>query len=222
MIIEPGLAGEHLDLVAVVLDLVLVPGDQALPAFRAQLRHPVAKELSSFDAVIVEIQRSIPWPTTRIRTKSNRAKKSLGRSITTRATCPAKRSAKMNPNSPTLTGNKVVTINKMKSAEFARADAGGIFEVHKSFGRLEHLTEEELKDLRGRCWARAKGEIGAVTAKERAQASCHRLRRDHWLAIVAREFCRGARSAPVPVITYVLRSSNCTEQCYTDVARPWT
>jgi hypothetical protein len=81
------------------------------------------KELSSFDAVIVEMQRSIPWRT-RIRTKSNRAKRSLGRSITTRATCPAKRSAKMNPNSPTLTGNKVVTINKMKSAEFARADPG--------------------------------------------------------------------------------------------------
>src|SRR5215510_1566009 len=35
--LEPGLAREHLDLMAVLLDLVLVPGDQALPAFRAQL-----------------------------------------------------------------------------------------------------------------------------------------------------------------------------------------
>jgi low affinity Fe/Cu permease len=57
----------------------------------------------------------------------------------------------------------------MKSAEFARADAEGIFEVHNSFVGLEHLTEEELKDIRGRCWARPKGEIAAVTAKGRAE-----------------------------------------------------
>jgi len=49
---------------------------------------------------------------------------------------------------PTLTGNKVVTINKMKSAEFARADAEGIFEGHNSFVGLEHLTEEELRHQR--------------------------------------------------------------------------
>src|SRR6266446_6033857 len=35
--LEPGLASEHLDLVAVLLDLVLVFGDEALPALRAQL-----------------------------------------------------------------------------------------------------------------------------------------------------------------------------------------
>jgi hypothetical protein len=80
--------------------------------------------------------------------QKNRAKRSLGRSITTRATCPAKRSvsAKMSPSSrPTLTGNKVATINKMKSAEFARADAEGIFEVHNSFVGLEHQLKKSLK-----------------------------------------------------------------------------
>jgi low affinity Fe/Cu permease len=46
---------------------------------------------------------------------------------------------------------------------------GGIFEVHNSFVGLEHLTEEELKDIRGRCLARAKGEIAAVNAKGRAE-----------------------------------------------------
>jgi hypothetical protein len=35
-------------------------------------------------------QRSITWPTTKIQTKSNRAKRSLGSIITTRATCPEK------------------------------------------------------------------------------------------------------------------------------------
>jgi hypothetical protein len=34
--LEPGLAREHLDLVAVLLDLVLVFGDEALPALRTQ------------------------------------------------------------------------------------------------------------------------------------------------------------------------------------------
>ena len=42
--LEPGLAGEHLDLVAVLLDLVLVPGDEALPALRAQLGHAIEPE----------------------------------------------------------------------------------------------------------------------------------------------------------------------------------
>src|SRR5438874_584844 len=51
--LEPGLAGEHLDLMAVLLDLVLVPGDQALPAFRAQLRHPVEPARIEFGALIV-------------------------------------------------------------------------------------------------------------------------------------------------------------------------
>jgi hypothetical protein len=42
-----------------------------------------------------------------------------------------------------MTGNKVVTIKKMKSAEFARADAGGIFERKASCpersGSIHHL-----------------------------------------------------------------------------------
>src|SRR5262249_44700571 len=36
---EPGLAREHLDLVAVLLDLLLVPRDEALPALGRELRH---------------------------------------------------------------------------------------------------------------------------------------------------------------------------------------
>src|SRR5262249_56804303 len=39
--LEPGLAGEHLDLVAVLLDLLLVAGDEALPAPGGELRHPI-------------------------------------------------------------------------------------------------------------------------------------------------------------------------------------
>jgi hypothetical protein len=41
---EPGLARQHLDLVAVVLDLVLVLGDQVLPAFCAQFGHAAEAE----------------------------------------------------------------------------------------------------------------------------------------------------------------------------------
>jgi hypothetical protein len=134
----------------------------------------------------------------------------------------------MSPHSrPTLTGNKVVTINKMKSAEFARADAGGIFEVHNSFVGLEHLTEEELKEIRGRCLARAKGEIAAVAegTSGRQEACCHRLRRNHWLAIVARELCRGRPWDELPGAlrfhSSLTCSSNCSEYCSTDPARPW-
>src|SRR5262249_54434263 len=39
--LEPGFAREHLDLVAMLLDLLLVAGDEALPALRGELRHPV-------------------------------------------------------------------------------------------------------------------------------------------------------------------------------------
>src|SRR5207245_10234156 len=39
--LEPGLAREHLDLVAVLLDLLLVAGDAALPDLGAELRHPI-------------------------------------------------------------------------------------------------------------------------------------------------------------------------------------
>ena len=45
-----------------------------------------------------------------------------------------------------------------------------VSEVHNSFVGLEHLTEEELKDIRGRCLARAKGEIAPVTAKGRVES----------------------------------------------------
>jgi hypothetical protein len=51
-----------------------------------------------------EIHRSIPWPTTRIQTKSNRAKRSLESSITIQATCPERpfAPAKMSLRNPTL------------------------------------------------------------------------------------------------------------------------
>ena len=39
--LEPSLAGEHLDLVAVLLDLLLVILDEAFPAFGCELRHPI-------------------------------------------------------------------------------------------------------------------------------------------------------------------------------------
>jgi hypothetical protein len=42
--LEPGLAREHLDLVAVLFDLVLVASDEALPALRAQLGHAIEPE----------------------------------------------------------------------------------------------------------------------------------------------------------------------------------
>src|SRR5262249_24694998 len=39
--LKPGLAGEHLDLMAVLLDLLLVARDEALPALGGELRHPI-------------------------------------------------------------------------------------------------------------------------------------------------------------------------------------
>ena len=51
--LEPGLAGEHLDLVAVLLDLVLVLGDQALPALGREFRHPVEPARIELGALIV-------------------------------------------------------------------------------------------------------------------------------------------------------------------------
>ena len=51
--LEPGLAGEHLDLVAVLLDLVLVPGDEALPALGGELRHPVEPARVELGALVV-------------------------------------------------------------------------------------------------------------------------------------------------------------------------
>jgi hypothetical protein len=70
-----------------------------------------------------------------------RAKRSLGRSITTRATCPAKRIGKDESEQPNA--DRKQRINKMKSAEFARADAGGIFERKASCpersGSIHHL-----------------------------------------------------------------------------------
>jgi hypothetical protein len=39
--LEPGLAREHLDLVAVLLDLVLVASDEAFPALRAQFGYAI-------------------------------------------------------------------------------------------------------------------------------------------------------------------------------------
>ena len=64
-----------------------------------------------------EIHRSIPWPTTRIQPKSNRAKRSLESSITTQAKCPEKPSApiKMSLNNPTLIRYTAVISNKEKS-----------------------------------------------------------------------------------------------------------
>src|SRR6516162_411039 len=51
--LEPGLAGEHLDLVAVLLDLLLVPSDEALPALGGELRHPVEPARIELRALVV-------------------------------------------------------------------------------------------------------------------------------------------------------------------------
>jgi hypothetical protein len=51
--LKPGLAREHVDLVAVLLDLVLVPSDEALPALGGELRHPVEPERIELGALIV-------------------------------------------------------------------------------------------------------------------------------------------------------------------------
>src|SRR5262245_11397163 len=51
--LEPGLAREHLDLVAVLLDLVFVSSDEALPASRAQLGYAIEPERIELGALIV-------------------------------------------------------------------------------------------------------------------------------------------------------------------------
>src|SRR5262249_18222794 len=51
--LEPGLAGEHLDLVAVLLDLLLVAGDEALPAPGGELRHPIEPAPIELGALVV-------------------------------------------------------------------------------------------------------------------------------------------------------------------------
>ena len=51
--LEPGLAGEHLNLVAVLLDLVLVLGDEALPALGGEFRHPVEPARVELGALVV-------------------------------------------------------------------------------------------------------------------------------------------------------------------------
>src|SRR5499433_532962 len=51
--LEPGLAREHLDLVAVLLDLLLVPRDEALPTLGGELRQPVAPARIELGALIV-------------------------------------------------------------------------------------------------------------------------------------------------------------------------
>jgi len=68
-----------------------------------------------------EVRRSIPWPTKRIKTKSNRAKRSRKSSITTLATCPERQSApaKMSLGNPTLIGYMTVTNIKTKTKKSA-------------------------------------------------------------------------------------------------------
>src|SRR5260221_5132594 len=51
--LKPGLAREHLDLVTVLLDLVLVPSDEALPALGGKLRHPVEPARIELGALVV-------------------------------------------------------------------------------------------------------------------------------------------------------------------------
>src|SRR5262244_2705790 len=51
--LEPGLAREHLDLVAVLLDLLLVPSDEALPALARKLRHTVEPARIKLGALVV-------------------------------------------------------------------------------------------------------------------------------------------------------------------------
>src|SRR5262249_36604038 len=50
---EPGLAREHLDLMAVLLDLLLVPRDEALPALGGKLRHTVEPARIELGALVV-------------------------------------------------------------------------------------------------------------------------------------------------------------------------
>src|SRR5262252_5124563 len=51
--LESGLAREHLDLVAVLLDLLLVPRDEALPAPGRKLRHAIEPARIEFGALVV-------------------------------------------------------------------------------------------------------------------------------------------------------------------------
>src|SRR6185295_16161452 len=72
---------------------------------------------------IIDSQRIIPCRTTRAQTRSNRAKRSLESSITTQATCPAKKPGpvRTSPHSrPTSTEIKAVTKNKTKELTEAR------------------------------------------------------------------------------------------------------
>src|SRR5437899_7771592 len=51
--LEPGFAREHLDLVAVLLDLLLVAGNETLPALGGELRHPVEPLRIELGALVV-------------------------------------------------------------------------------------------------------------------------------------------------------------------------
>src|SRR5215467_11129233 len=51
--LEPSLARQHLDLVAVLLDLLLVAGDEALPALGGELRYPVEPARIELGALVV-------------------------------------------------------------------------------------------------------------------------------------------------------------------------
>src|SRR5262249_56597965 len=51
--LEPSLARQHLDLVAVLFDLVLVASDEAFPALRTQLGHPIEPARIELGALIV-------------------------------------------------------------------------------------------------------------------------------------------------------------------------
>src|SRR6266403_2008492 len=51
--LEPGLARQHLDLVAVLLDLLLVAGNEALPTLGGELRHPVEPVRIELGALVV-------------------------------------------------------------------------------------------------------------------------------------------------------------------------
>src|SRR5215813_2209971 len=51
--LEPGLARQLLDLVAVLLDFLLVAGDEALPASRAQLGYAIQPERIELGALVV-------------------------------------------------------------------------------------------------------------------------------------------------------------------------
>src|SRR5438445_633743 len=51
--LEPGLARQHLDLVAMLLDLLLVAGDEALPTLGGELRHPIEPARIELGALVV-------------------------------------------------------------------------------------------------------------------------------------------------------------------------